>query len=676
MTMGRILAVVFCSAVLASAFALLDHPSPVRAQEATQLQIASISVSSDQALTYPSAAPASPYLLNLPDEHTTIVPPATSTSPYLIFSASAISTAWGGTVALQSMDLQTFTFATALGYSPQVLTSPIAITACNSAYASEFDQNYASQAFIDQDPTLPAGNLVMLYEAENHCPGGVNNVNGGLFSVGFARSSDNGKTWPAPQNGWTGGSDRYPVIQSSDPPPANAAVALGNQAESGFIDKSVDGNYYLYATFSNDSPSESTNGIRVARAALGQSHPSFTKWSNGSFSQPGLGGADTAVVSEACGYQTMGTINYVDDIGVYLLTFVCTSGTAGSASATGAWYYSTATSLDLQDWTTPKAIANSQYPDTVCSTGGPQLDGWYPSLMSPGAAVGHIKLAGTVFYLQGCVGGVNSAASPRVFTARTFTIATQPQPAPVLTSGSLANGATYVAGGLVPGSWAQVKGTGLSNITRLWTGYDFLNSGSNLPKKLSGVQVMVNNLPAAVYYISPTQIDFQVPSGVSGTASVQVIVNGTASNTLTATSAASAPGLFPNTVNGVNYPAAVFAVSGGFVGPSNVAGYRNAAPGNYVELYATGLLAQPGGVLPTAQGIPGVTVTIGTVTVPADFAGQTPYVGEFQINFTVPGQFATMPAGNYPISISLNGVSSPTTINTSPPGLLVLPITP
>jgi uncharacterized protein (TIGR03437 family) len=64
------------------------------------------------------------------------------------------------------------------------------------------------------------------------------------------------------------------------------------------------------------------------------------------------------------------------------------------------------------------------------------------------------------------------------------------------------------------------------------------------------------------------------------------------------------------------------------------------------------------------------------VTIPADFAGQTPYVGEFQINFTVPQQFATMPAGNYPISISLNGVSSPTTINSSPPGQLVLPIQP
>jgi uncharacterized protein (TIGR03437 family) len=661
----RILARVSCGAALAAALAC--------AQQQAQLQIASISVGPDQTLTYPSAAPASPYMLNLPDEHTTIIPPSTSSSPYLIFSASAISTAWGGTVALQSMDLQTFTFATALGYSPQVLTSPIAITACNSNYASEFDQNYASQVFIDQDPTLPPGNLVMLYEAENHCPGGVNNVNGGLFSVGFARSQDNGKTWPAPENGPTGGPNRYPVIQSSDPPSANVQVALGNQAESGFIDKSLDGNYYLYATLSNDGPTESTNGIRVARAALGASHPSFMKWYNGSFSQPGLGGSDTPVVPQACGYQTMGEINYVDDLGVYLLAFECSSGVG--TSATGAWYYSTATSLDLQDWTTPQVIANSQFPQTTCSTGGPQFDGWYPSLMSPGAAEGHTKLTGTVFYLQGCVAGVNSAASPRVFQARTFTIATQPQPAPVLTEGSLANGATYVSGGLVPGSWAQVKGTGLANATRTWTDIDFLNLDNQLPPSLSGVQVMVDNLPAAVYYISPTQINFQVPTGVTGTAAVQVIVNGTASNTITAAAASSAPGLFPNTVNGVNYPSAVYALSGGYVGPANTPGYRNAAAGNQIELYATGLVAAPGGAIPAAQPISGVTVTIGSVTVPADYAGQTPYAGEFQINFTVPSQFATLPAGNYPISITLNGVSSPTTINSNPPGQIVLPIT-
>jgi uncharacterized protein (TIGR03437 family) len=66
-------------------------------------------------------------------------------------------------------------------------------------------------------------------------------------------------------------------------------------------------------------------------------------------------------------------------------------------------------------------------------------------------------------------------------------------------------------------------------------------------------------------------------------------------------------------------------------------------------------------------------VTIGAVTVPADFAGLVA-VGEFQINFTVPQQFSSLPAGNYPLTISLNGVSSPASIDSNPQGAVVLPV--
>ncbi len=78
-------------------------------------------------------------------------------------------------------------------------------------------------------------------------------------------------------------------------------------------------------------------------------------------------------------------------------------------------------------------------------------------------------------------------------------------------------------------------------------------------------------------------------------------------------------------------------------------------------------------MLVNQTGVSGVTVTIGTVTFPADFAALVA-VGEFQINFTVPQQFATMPAGSYTITISVNGVSAPTTINSAPPGQVVIPI--
>jgi uncharacterized protein (TIGR03437 family) len=122
-------------------------------------------------------------------------------------------------------------------------------------------------------------------------------------------------------------------------------------------------------------------------------------------------------------------------------------------------------------------------------------------------------------------------------------------------------------------------------------------------------------------------------------------------------------------VNATNYPAGVF-LDGKYVGdPAANAAFRNAKPGDVIQLYATGLVSTPAGVLPTLQDVSGVTVTIGTTSVPASFAGLVA-VGEFQINFTVP-QLAD---GVYPISIAVNGVASPASINTNPPGPLVIPI--
>ncbi len=246
--------------------------------------------------------------------------------------------------------------------------------------------------------------------------------------------------------------------------------------------------------------------------------------------------------------------------------------------------------------------------------------------------------------------------------------------APMLTSAP-ANGATYLTGGLVPGSWAQVKGTNLSDTGRIWQAADFANLGNALPTDLSGVQVLVNGTAAAVYYISPTQISFQVPAGVAGAATVQVTRDGLASNTMSAAAVSSAPGIFPVIVNGTNYAAAVF-TDGTLVGdPSESPAFRNAKPGDAIALFATGLAPSPAGTTVSVTQLSGVTVTIGTITVNASYAGLVA-VGEFQINLTVPQQFANLPAGNYPITISIGGVSSPSAINSVPPAPIVLPIQP
>ena len=265
----------------------------------------------------------------------------------------------------------------------------------------------------------------------------------------------------------------------------------------------------------------------------------------------------------------------------------------------------------------------------------------------------------------------------------------QPPPVPPAIT-SAVHGATYISGGLVPGSWGAITGTNLSTVTRVWNNADFAGLGNALPTNLSGVQVQVNGVQAAVYYISPTQINFQVPSGIlpgpagyiltSGPVPVQSFLNGVPSNIMTATGISSSPGIFPITANGVNYAAAVF-TDGNIAGdPSLGAGFRMAKPGDLVQLFVTGLFRTTGDVLPTPQSFGGVSLTIGSVSVAADSASLVA-VGEFQINFHVPQQFANLPAANYPISVSIqlsdgSVTSSPASINTIPPGPVVLPVQP
>jgi len=428
--------------------------------------IKSISVSPDQTLTYPSGPASPPYLVDLPDEHTTVIPPATLSSPYLVFAASKLSGGTGGGVVLQTTDLQNFQFATALGYNRQVFASPLPIDQCDTTHITEFDGNYAAPGSVVQDPTLPPGNLIIIYEAENHCPGGLYNPEY-YATIGFARSNDNGKTWSAPVNSPTGSPSRHPVLQSSIPQPTSAHGPLGDAIPSAFVDKNPSGDYYLYVIYGDHTGSNTPNQIRVARAKLGSDPLVFLKWNNGSFSEPGIGGANSAFLpSGGCpGSQDMGEISRNDDLGLYLALFVCVSGPANAR--VGAWYYSAATSLDLQDWSKPQIAENSQFPiASPCSSDGrgQQFDGWYPSSMSPGVPAGHTKLTGLIFFQNGCDTG------KRIMSSRTFTITAAP--APTISQVANAEGESPT---IAPNTWVEIKGVNLAPAgdTRTWQASDF-----------------------------------------------------------------------------------------------------------------------------------------------------------------------------------------------------------
>src|SRR5579871_4349265 len=105
---------------LMGVFSLLAPVLPACAQQTQLLQIKSFSAGPDTTLTYPDNPTVPGHLNGFPDEHTTIIPPASGSADYLVFGAGQIAGGTFGAVVLQTPDLKNFSFATA-SYSPQVM---------------------------------------------------------------------------------------------------------------------------------------------------------------------------------------------------------------------------------------------------------------------------------------------------------------------------------------------------------------------------------------------------------------------------------------------------------------------------------------------------------------------------------------------------------------------------
>ena len=230
----------------------------------------------------------------------------------------------------------------------------------------------------------------------------------------------------------------------------------------------------------------------------------------------------------------------------------------------------------------------------------------------------------------------------------------------ILTDGrGIINGGSYLPGNVVSGSWISIKGTGFTDQTTDWSSFDF--STGLLPTMLNGVQVLFNGTPGAIWCLiagTPQQINVQAPANLSGNVSVQVSRNGVPGNTVMATAVTVAPAIFCYTLDGGQtfYPSAVFP-DGTLLGdPAVFPGGRQAKAGDTLILFANSLAPSPAGVVTVSGSTHTVTVTIGSLTFLADFAGLVA-PGDFQINFTVP-KLAT--SGNYPILLHIDGQSSQT----------------
>jgi uncharacterized protein (TIGR03437 family) len=212
--------------------------------------------------------------------------------------------------------------------------------------------------------------------------------------------------------------------------------------------------------------------------------------------------------------------------------------------------------------------------------------------------------------------------------------------APQYTAATVQNSVTGVAGMYAPNSFISIYGKQLSYVTRPM-GPDDLRAGM-LPTVLigTGVRVLINHVPADVYYVSPTQVNVLVPvSLVAGPATIQLINNGLAGPQLNIVLDPIAPALFE--LNGTGVLAAH--LDGTVIGPD-----APARRGEWVVVYATGLGPTvppaipdrlPEGPAPIAR-LADFEVWLNGVRVPAAgifYAGiSPPYAGLFQINVRIP----------------------------------------
>ena len=220
------------------------------------------------------------------------------------------------------------------------------------------------------------------------------------------------------------------------------------------------------------------------------------------------------------------------------------------------------------------------------------------------------------------------------------------------------------AAGIQSGSWVSIYGTNLSAVGRLWQDSDFV--GNNLPPSMEGVSVTINGKAAAIYGVSPGQLNVQAPTdNAVGQVQVQVM-NSFGSATGTATMQPYSPGFFTQGkyVAGRHTDGVPVAPSG-FYGAALAS--SPARPGEILLLYGTGF-GPTNPAVPAGQVFNGAAplvdptqlhVRIGGVSAVVNFAGIV-VPGEYQFNVVIPA----LPDGEHLIVADIGGLSTQ-------PGLLL-----
>ena len=172
-----------------------------------------------------------------------------------------------------------------------------------------------------------------------------------------------------------------------------------------------------------------------------------------------------------------------------------------------------------------------------------------------------------------------------------------------------------------------------------------------LSTSLGGSSVQIDGIAAPLFFVSPGQINFQVPWELLGQtqASITVTSNGVMSDPRTVDLAPFHPGIFATNAAGTGQGAILISATGEVAAPSGSIPGRATRPvnrGEFISIFSTGLGAvtnqpatgAPAPANPLSMTTATPSVTIGDVPGTMSFSGLSPgFVGLYQVNVLVCG---------------------------------------
>ncbi|HYM11778.1 MAG TPA: hypothetical protein VEU62_13670 [Bryobacterales bacterium] len=239
--------------------------------------------------------------------------------------------------------------------------------------------------------------------------------------------------------------------------------------------------------------------------------------------------------------------------------------------------------------------------------------------------------------------------APSVIAAVTATALDRP----IFAAAGVVNAASFTSTGTIsPGGLYSIFGTSLASTTQAASGFP-------LPPTLGSTQVRFGSIPAPLLYVSPLQINLQVPFEIAPGSITNIVVTTAAgdSQAIAVSQADEQPGIF------VDPASRLGVIVHNEDGASTSA--RPARAGDYLQVYGTGFCrfvtpvvpsGLPAPVAPLSSTTCRPQITIGGIPGTVAFSGLTPgFAGLYQLTIQMPSGVA---AGRQGVILTVGGQPS------------------